>query len=315
MSFIKIATSTDNISISASENSFISFGDSPYFSHYTSSAVDIYIGQRGFDNKVTAYSPVTGIIKEIHKVKPPQRKTFEKVDFVVVIAPEESSEFVVRILHVNPALNVGDHVGVGDALGTIIRSGYYDSWTDPHMHVEVRSVHRRILTARGSEKLNPYISNPHVANAKTQLCQAIAGRIVRATPIYLLLDVANYASMIKPFYGISVGSSDFIALLDAGIPYYQYGMIVHTGNPNLFEGILPLGMNISRISTSYLKVQVHFPDGDIIPVKGLGTSLHLKRDNLRCKIVLSHLSQDRKDIPSLEKYLGAKVTFSVCLKK
>ena len=315
MKFIKIATSTDNISIFASENSFVSFGDSPYFSHYTCSAVDIYPGQRGFDNKVTAYSPVAGVVKEIHKVKPPQRKTFEKVDFVMALSPKESDEFIVRILHVNPTLNVGDYVEVGDTLGNIIRSGYYDFWTDPHMHVEVRSVHRKILTARGSEKLNPYVSKPPVVNVKTQLCQSIVGRIVRITPAYILLDVANQASMMKPFYGISVGTSDFIALLDAGVPYYQYGMILHTRDSNLFRDMLPHGANISRILTNQLKIQVQSSDGDVILVKGLGTSLHLKRDNLRCKIVLSNSIQNRKNSFSPESYLGAKIIFSICLEK
>jgi hypothetical protein len=34
---------------------------------------------------------------------------------------------------------VGDVVEVGKPLGILLRSGFFDFWTDPHIHVEVRS--------------------------------------------------------------------------------------------------------------------------------------------------------------------------------
>ena len=276
MNFIKIATSTDDISVFASEESFVSFGDSPYFSHYTCSAVDIYPGKRGFDTVVSTYSPVSGIIKGIYKIKPPQRKAFEKVDFIVSIAPEESSNFLVRILHVKPILSVGERVDVGDVLGYIIRSGYYDFWTDPHMHVEVRSKNKKILTARGSERLIPHLQNPISFSAKTKLCQLIIGKVVRVTPEYILLDISDQASVIRPFYGVSVSTSDSVALLDAGIPYYQYGIIIHTSNQEIPIDVLSFNTNVSRITTDSFTYYVDSPAVGLPPTRGIGTALYLK---------------------------------------
>jgi len=314
MNFVKIATSADNVSIFASDESFVSFGDSPYFSHYTCSAVDIYPGKRGFNTVVSAYSPVSGVIKEIHKIKPPQRKSFEKVDYVISIAPEESSRFVVRILHVKPTLSVGDRVDVGDILGHIVRSGYYDFWTDPHIHVEIRSKYKKLLIARGSEKIIPSIRKPFSFSAKTRLCQSLAGKITKVTSEYILLDISDYASVIKPFYGISIGTSNSVVLLDAGIPYYQYGIIVHLGALDVPIEALPFDTNISRITTDNFIPSINLSSVDLPPTRGIGTALYLKKENLQCKLVLAQHKHGEQLSINLESYLGEKISFSICSK-
>lgn len=134
---IQIAESC-KVKIYINKDSFFSFTNSPYYAHKKLSAIDIY-PPRGSKE---ALSPVEGEVWLI--------KAF-KEDYAIIIKFNE--ETCVKILHVKPKLKVGDKIYLGDFIGEIVWSPFYNFWTDYHMHVEVRPI-KDPLRAKGGYELN-----------------------------------------------------------------------------------------------------------------------------------------------------------------
>jgi hypothetical protein len=98
--------------------------------------VDLYPG-RGLE---AARSPIEGTVLEARKLKLMN-------DYIMVVATGVIGACV-KILHVEPEVEVGDHLAPGDVMGRLVRSPFFNFWTDRHMHVEVRSPEDR-LRAKG----------------------------------------------------------------------------------------------------------------------------------------------------------------------
>ncbi|TFH16201.1 hypothetical protein E4H04_06990, partial [Candidatus Bathyarchaeota archaeon] len=128
------------------------FYNSPYPSHQENTGVDIYPGD-GFGGE--APSPVDGEVILIRRVKAPRGHGFEASDHdtVVVIRNRENPDTVSKLLHIDPFVEVGENIHVGEPLGTTLRSGYYGWGTSPHVHVEIRSPQDPIR-ARGGFNLD-----------------------------------------------------------------------------------------------------------------------------------------------------------------
>jgi murein DD-endopeptidase MepM/ murein hydrolase activator NlpD len=134
MRTIGIASGTK---ILAPDDSYFSFYNSPYISHGQGSSVDIYPAHQSWKGPVT--SPVSGKVLRIKKMRMGRPRGFptEDYDFGIGIQLDHSQDDIVRILHCEPTVGVGDRIDVGDEIGTTLRSRFFNFWTGPHYHVEV----------------------------------------------------------------------------------------------------------------------------------------------------------------------------------
>lgn len=207
---IKVASS-EGVSIYCPEKGRFSFFNSPYPAHRAHTAIDIY-PYREFGS--AAPSPVSGEVKEIRRVACPEKSSFKcsAYDYVILLKSLENPERCIKILHLEPLVKVGDTVNVGDNLGTLLRSGFFDYWTDPHIHVEIRDPLDPIR-ARGGFKIEREIFSSPDADEIGEL----RGVIVKSKPEYalMLLDI-------ELKHGIPVRVGEEIGFIDGGIPHYGF---------------------------------------------------------------------------------------------
>lgn len=184
------------------------FYNSPYPSHQENTGVDIYPGD-GFGGE--APSPVDGEVILIRRVKAPRGHGFEASDHdtVVVIRNRENPDTVSKLLHIDPFVEVGENIHVGEPLGATLRSGYYGWGTSPHVHVEIRSPQDPIR-ARGGFNLD-LIEFP-VAHPVDE----IAGVVTHLQPEFALIRLEQKG------IGLAGTVNGEPAILDGGIPYYGW---------------------------------------------------------------------------------------------
>lgn len=258
------------IKIFAKMGGKVSFFNSPYLAHFNHEAVDIY------PPSSLAISPVEGKIKYIREFNAPKSKQFSTSpkEYLVAIETQATSEYLVRILHVKPWVRQGDEVEVGEPLGELIRSGYFDFWTDPHLHVEIRPSHD-LLRARGGIQLT-------YAKSEWKFCGAVStsnflGKIVSSKPEYVISNGPN--ASFGQFSGVPVLVGNKIGIMDGGVPHYGFGGVF---SPDKIE----IGDQVSLGEVKIGKVTEKFDDGwarfEAIP---FSTSL----ENFRMKGISSYV--------------------------
>jgi hypothetical protein len=210
-----------------------SFFNSPYPMHRAQTGVDVYPGQWFGE---IAPSPVEGEILKVRRVRAPTGRGFvdSGYDVVTLIRPSSNPSVVLKLLHVDTVIGVGDRVQVGDELGVLLRSGYYGWGTSPHVHVEVRSP-RDPLRARGGYELRRV--QPIHAEPLTE----IAGSVVASRPEFAILRLDGASQ------GLVGDVEGARGLLDGGIPYYGW-MGVHMDEPRV-GAIRLLGVRVGEASS------------------------------------------------------------------
>ena len=236
---MKLVASSEGVSIHCPEEGRFSFFNSPYPSHRSFTGIDLYPEKR-FNE--AAPSPVAGKVTKIRWVKCPKGKMFDGStrDCVILLRSLENPERWIKILHVSPLVNVGDVVEPGDDLGMLLRSGFFNFWTDPHVHVEVRKPSDPIR-ARGGFKLE------RVIRVKaSRVVNELSGTVVESKPEYSLVALNERFEN-----GIPVRLNGQIGLLDAGIPHYGWVGIHTDVNPS-FGGIVRLcKRELGKIRSAY----------------------------------------------------------------
>ena len=126
---------------------------------------------------------------------------------LLIIRPEEEQDLAVRILHTDYNFDSGVKVSVGSRLGKMVRSGFFNFWTERHIHVEVRSK-KHLLRAKGSLPLTPSTRNSKLSGV---LCEKPPNlRIVCVNKDYILADVSENGIMtLNPFkgFGCKIGKT------------------------------------------------------------------------------------------------------------
>lgn len=117
--------------------------NSPYPAHDRGCAIDLYPG----DNGGPAPSPVAGEVIDTRTVRCPPQPYAVDTDHLILL---DTGEHVARILHVDPAVEAGDTVAVGDSLGRLVRSGFFGRWVDDHVHLGFRAPDANPYRASGS---------------------------------------------------------------------------------------------------------------------------------------------------------------------
>jgi hypothetical protein len=137
---MRIVGTAAGITLHAPEDAYFSYFNSPYIGHDLGSAIDIYPSHQEWGGAVIA--PTSGKVVKIKKMQMGRPKQFptHALDFAIGIQPSESDSSIVRVMHSEPTVSVGNRVDVGDQIGKAIRSRYFNYWTGPHYHVEVMSL-------------------------------------------------------------------------------------------------------------------------------------------------------------------------------
>jgi len=214
---MNLIASSEGVSIYCPKDGKFSFFNSPYPAHRSCTGIDVY-PKRAFGE--IAPSPVGGEVTKVRQVKCTQGKDFEgsSYDYVILVSSLENSKRWVKILHVEPRVKVGDIVEPGEDLGILLRSGFFNFWTDPHLHVEVREPSDPIR-ARGGFKFDRLIEADALEAAR-----ALGGTVVESKSEYSLVALNEEFK-----HGIPVGLDGQIGLLDAGVPHYRwFGIHVDT---------------------------------------------------------------------------------------
>jgi len=207
---MKPAVSSEGVNIYCPEDGRLSLFNSPYPAHRLFAGVDVY-PNRGFGE--LAPSPVLGEVIETRQVRCSHAKDFvsSNRDHVILLRSLENPDRWVKVLHVEPTVEVGDVIEVGANLGRLLRSGFFDFWTDPHLHVEVREPSDPIR-ARGGFKFE------RVAKiGESTPAEDLSGHVVECRSEYSLVALE------KGFkYGVPADVEGQPGLLDAGIPHYGW---------------------------------------------------------------------------------------------
>jgi hypothetical protein len=224
---------SQGVSIHCPRGGRYSFFNSPYLMHRAQTGVDVYPGQWFGE---AAPSPVEGEVLKVRRVRAPTGRGFvdSGYDVVTLVRPSSNPDAVLKILHVDTVLGVGDRVRVGDELGVLLRSGYYGWGTSPHVHVEVRSP-LDPLRARGGYELS------RVQPVRAEPLTEIAGSVVAIRPEFALLRLDGAS------HGLVGDVEGVRGLLDGGIPYYGW-MGVHMDEPRV-GAIRLLGMRVGEASS------------------------------------------------------------------
>jgi len=248
---------------------FVSFTNSPYYSHEHGLAVDIY----PLTPRAAALSPVEGDVLDVFTVKSPRSRYFEAAEMerLLIVRPTENPRVVVRILHIDYDPIPGAGLSVGTPIGHIVRSGFYDFWTERHIHVEVRNP-THLLRAKGSLPMVPSTQGSKLSGTPAESPPRL--RIVSANPSYTLADPEDGKMTLGPLSGLGCRVGEAAGILDAGVPHYR------TGSVHLEEGVkVSSGDEVSLWGTSIGRV-VECGNGLAI-FKSLPMEVRLKEHPIR----------------------------------
>ncbi|WP_122088342.1 hypothetical protein [Halalkalicoccus subterraneus] len=182
----------------------LSLYNSPYAAHDRGRAIDLYPAEG-------APSPVSGEVIDVRTVRAPPKPYAPDHDHLILI---DCGEHVARILHVDPVVSAGEHVEIGDPLGTTVRAGFFAPWVDDHVHLGFRAPDANPYRASGSLPIDLDCAVEPVAWDGT-------GRVNAVGETFAVLDSPAHPSPGERFAGIADDSGE--TALDGGLPHYEGG--------------------------------------------------------------------------------------------
>lgn len=234
--------------------------NSPYPAHDAGCAVDLY------PESNVAPSPVAGEVLETLAVRCPTRSYAGDRDHLVVVDCE-GSDLVARVLHVEPAVEPGNRVDVGDPLGEMVRSGFFGQWVDNHVHLDFRpngANHRR---AAGAVPVAVDVPVDPLAWDGT-------GTVVETGPTHALLDAPAHPAPGERFAALA---ADDGTVLDGGLVHYAGGGVLRGPDGTDPDG--PVELLGTRVGTADGR-RVRWADVDVLANgrRITGLSLFAARD-------------------------------------
>ena len=135
--------------VSIPHTSHFTIGTSPYYAHQHGLAIDVYHSLSLENYEVI--SPISGVVEKVRSLIAPKPKFIGGTDkdYLTLVRNPYDNAIVYKILHVKPRVQVGEHIMVGDPLGTTIRNGYFAYWSSPHLHLEVRPSNNAVRATGG----------------------------------------------------------------------------------------------------------------------------------------------------------------------
>jgi hypothetical protein len=275
------------IELLAPRDSYFSYFNSPYIGHKRGSSVDIYPSHKEWGGP--AFSPIDGKIVRVKEIAMGDRKVFpsEDRDYAIAIRPEDDSSYVVRVLHCNPCVSVGQSVTKGDEIGGVLRSRFFCFWTGPHYHVEVMpetGFHR-------SSKSSPIaVDFPDASSVERGSPKEIECEVVESSAD-VLIGVSKRASRAKAgdLHGhlACLGAASNVGILDAGVPHYEHGGVVAGGSAEEDSRVEAWSRAIGLVSSSgdsfvQFKISESFSprvDGELI--RGISNHVYPRSHTVR----------------------------------
>ena len=219
--------------------------NSPYAAHDHGRAVDLYPGDAvdpdpEDGDPVYAPSPVAGEILAVRTVTAPSRPYAADEDHLILVDTLDGryetgagESPIARLLHVDPVVEPGDRVAVGDSLGRLVRAGFFAPWVANHLHLGFRDRDADPYRAAGSLplELDPALGLTPVDWDGT-------GTVVAAGETYAVLDSPTHpdpgtfaglaATVDRPATADGPPSDDgdsgaAVGVLDGGLPHYDGG--------------------------------------------------------------------------------------------
>jgi hypothetical protein len=188
--------------------------NSPYPAHDHGHAIDLY------PESGAGISPVSGVVRETKTVRAPPKPYAAEHEHLVLVDVDgppslfaDHDQLVARILHVEPTVEPGDRVAVGDVLGPTVRSGFFAPWVDDHVHLGFRRPEQHLHRAGGSLPVS-------VDVPVTPLPWDGTGHVVAAGETYVVLDAPAHPDPGGSFVGVA---SDEGRVLDGGLVHYAGG--------------------------------------------------------------------------------------------
>jgi hypothetical protein len=225
----------DGVRIFCPIDGYYAFYNSPYPAHRISTGIDIYTGS-GFGEDT--FSPISGEVILVRKVRAPQAKLFKDHghDTVILIKSQENPQRIIKVLHIEPKVKVGEVIEAGQPLGTLIRSGYFGYSTQAHIHLEVRKP-EDLLRARGGLILKRLQIFQKVPNL-----ESLEGVVNKQREEYIEVGIRGVSK-----FGLQCKIGDISGVLDGGIPYYGW-LGAHTNKPlKKIESVILCGKKLAHI--------------------------------------------------------------------
>jgi len=177
--------------------------NSPYTAHDRGCAVDLYpAGDH-------APSPVAGEVLDVRRVRAPPKPYAADHDYLLLV---DTGAHVARLLHVEPTVEPGERVAVGDPLGDLVRAGFFAPWVPNHIHLGFRPHDANLYRASGSLPLSVDIDLRPLPWDGT-------GTVVETGETWARLDAPAHPAPGEEFVGLESDG----ALLDGGFPHYACG--------------------------------------------------------------------------------------------
>jgi hypothetical protein len=231
--------------------------NSPYVAHDEGRAIDLY------PDGEPAPSPVAGEVIDTRSVDAPPKPYAAQRDHLILI---DTGEYVARTLHVEPTVEAGETVDVGDPLGELVRAGFFAPWVPNHVHLGFRRHEDDPYRASGSLPIS-------VAADLRAVPWDGTGTVVDAGETWARLD-----SPAHPDPGTFAGVESDGGVLDGGFPHYEYGGLLGAGTHAELAGT-PVG-SVSGRTVTWNECSVT-ANGDPIT----GVALFCGRDRLGVKLV------------------------------
>jgi hypothetical protein len=212
---------SEGVTIHCPRDGRFSFFNSPFPAHQLFTAIDIYPNSE-FGG--VAPSPIKGRVVYIRRVKCPETSGFQGscFDYVILLQSLDNPERIAKILHVVPSIECGEVVDVGQDLGQLLRSGFFNFWTDPHLHVEVKPPSDP-LRARGGFKLRMLMDI-----SRANPLESLRGTVTKVQPEYVMISLEKGS-----IHGVTVDLGGKTGILEGGIPHYGWvGVHMMEGPPN-----------------------------------------------------------------------------------
>ncbi|MFX1446070.1 MAG: hypothetical protein ACFFHV_21890 [Promethearchaeota archaeon] len=240
----------ENVKVSIPVSSHFTIGTSPYYAHQHGLAIDIY---QNLDlENYEVLSPISGeVIKTKTLIAPkPKFNNGTNKDYLTLIRNSDNPEVVFKILHVNPRIQEGEKIEIGDFIGKTIRNGYFAYWSSPHLHLEIRPKNDAIR-ARGGKNFSLAIKDRHKIGHNKEIfhMEKIPVKIKAVYPEFILINFPeNLYYCIGPIFGVKGNVNNFTCIVDGGIPIYKNGIVLFQNdyNPNFPKELF---LNDNKIGT------------------------------------------------------------------
>lgn len=190
--------------------------NSPYVSHDSGCAVDLYPGED------RAPSPVAGEILETRTVQAPPKPYASEHDHLILI---DTGTHVARLLHIDPFVEEGEYVDIGDSLGELVRAGFFAPWVPNHIHLGFRNSDANLHRASGSLPLELDVE-------VTPLPWDGTGTVIDSGETWARLDAPTHPDTGEYFVGLESDGG----VLDGGFPHYNRGGILGQGQQATIAG-------------------------------------------------------------------------------